>query len=46
MNGEKTEFILYGSRQQLKKCVTNTINVTGKVVDKTDCIKYLGCMAR
>ena len=42
MNGEKTEFILYGSRQQLKKCVTNNINVPGEVVDKTDCIKYLG----
>ena len=41
MNGEKMEFILYGSRQQLKKCVTNNINVTGEVVDKTDCIKYL-----
>ena len=26
MNGEKTEFILYGSRQQLKKSVTNNIN--------------------
>ena len=40
MNGEKTEFIIYGSRQQLKN-VTNNINVTGEVVDKTDCIKYL-----
>ena len=42
MNGEKTEFIIYGSRQQLKKFFTNNINVTGEVVDKTDCIKYLG----
>ena len=42
MNGEKTEFTLYGSRQQLKKSVTNNINVTGEVVDRTDCIKYLG----
>ena len=41
-NGEETEFIIYGSRQQLKKCVTNNINVTGAVVDKTDCINYLG----
>ena len=41
MNGEKTEFILYGSRQQLKKSVTNNINVTGEVVDRTHCIKYL-----
>ena len=42
MNREKTEFIIYGSRQQLKKCVTNNINVTGEEVEKTDCIKYLG----
>ena len=42
MNKVKTEFIIYGSRQQLKKCVTNNINVTREVVDKTDCIKYLG----
>ena len=34
MNGEKTELIIYGSRQQLKECVTNNINVTGEVVDK------------
>ena len=39
---EKTKFIIYGLRQQLKKCVTNNINVTGEVVDKTDFIKYLG----
>ena len=42
MNGDKTEFIIYGSRQQLKKCITNNINVTGDIGDKTDCIKYLG----
>ena len=42
MKGEKTEFILYGLRQQLKKSVTNNINVTGEVVDRTYCIKYLG----
>ena len=42
MNGEKMEFILYGSRQQLKKSITNNINVTGEVVDRTNCIKYLG----
>ena len=42
MNGEKMEFILYGLGQQLKKSVTNNINVTGEVVDRTNCIKYLG----
>ena len=26
----------------LKKSVTNNINVTGEVVDRTYCIKYLG----
>ena len=42
MNGVKIEFILYGLRQQLKKSLTNNINVTGEVVDRTHCIKYLG----
>ena len=42
MNGGKTKFIIYGSREQFKKCVTNNMNVTGEVIDKTDCIKYLG----
>ena len=41
MNGENTKFILYGLRQQLKNSVTNNINVTGELVDRTDCIKYL-----
>ena len=42
MNGDKIEFIIYSSRQQLKKCAINNINVTGEIVDKTDCTKYLG----
>ena len=41
IKGDKTEFIIYSSRQQLKKCVTNNFNVTGEVVDITDCIKCL-----
>ena len=42
MNGEKTEFINIWLKTTTQKCVTNNINVTGEVVDKTDCIKYLG----
>ena len=29
MNSSKTEFILFGSRGQLQKCTTNSINVNG-----------------
>ena len=27
MNASKTEFIMFGSRQQLDKCVTSSINI-------------------
>ena len=42
MNASKTEFILFGSRQQLEKCMTNQIEVDGEYVTQTDHIKYLG----
>ena len=42
MNDGKTEFILYGSRQQLLKCETTLINVNGNNIKREECIKYLG----
>ena len=42
MNDWKTEFILYGSRQQLLKCETISININGNSIKRADCIKYLG----
>ena len=42
MNESKTELILFGSRHQLKKCKTNQTNINGKIVKKSNIIKYLG----
>ena len=42
MNESKTEFILFGSSRQLQKCNTNTLNVNGTDVSRSDTIKYLG----
>ena len=42
MNPDKTEFIMYGSRQQLTKCSTTSITVAGVEVQRASCIKYLG----
>ena len=44
MNSSKTEFILFGSRGQLQKCTTNSINVNGVEVKQGSCIRYLGTL--
>ena len=41
MNDGKTEFILYGSRQQLMKCKTTSKKVNGNSIERAECIKYL-----
>ena len=42
MNPDKTEIILFGSYQQLTKVETSALNICGKIVDKSQCIQYLG----
>ena len=42
LNPDKTEFILFGSRQQLNKCKSKEISVVDAVVGWSNCIKYLG----
>ena len=42
MNNAKTEFILFGSRQQLRKCTTKSLSANGKEISCSDFIKYLG----
>ena len=43
MNQSKTEFIIFGSRQQVKKCVSDSLDVNGVRVPRSDQkIKYLG----
>jgi hypothetical protein len=42
MNPTKTEFILFGNKHQLNKCITQHLNVNGTDIARTTCIKYLG----
>ena len=42
MNPAKTEFIYFGHHLQLRKCSEENINVAGDMVERSDCIKYLG----
>ena len=44
MNSGKTEFILFGSKNNLAKCETTFINVNGDIDNRTSCIKYLGAL--
>ena len=42
MNNAKTEFILFGSRQQLKMCLTKNLSANGEEISQSKGIKYLG----
>ena len=42
LNNAKTELNLFGSRQTLSKCITNSININGHEVNRSGTIKYLG----
>ena len=45
MNSSKTELLLVGSRQQLSRCTTESIQVNGETVICNKSIKYLGALA-
>ena len=42
MNTTKMEFIVFGSKQQLKKVEVTSINVNGDSIPRSEVIKYLG----
>ena len=42
MNTEKTEFIIFGSGQNLPKCSTKNINICGDMVEHSNKIRLLG----
>ena len=44
MNGSKTEFIMFGHRKQLQKCITSSINIDGDSVNRLHIVKYLGAL--
>ena len=41
VNDGKTEFIMFGSKVELAKCITNSININGTKVQRSEVIKYL-----
>ena len=41
LNESKTEFIYFGSRQQLSKCSRNTTKVINKTIDRCSTVRYL-----
>ena len=42
LNESKTEFIYFSSRQQLKKCTFDRININNEPIQRSDTVKYLG----
>ena len=42
MNTAKTEFIMFGSKKQLDKCTSKSININGDEIRSENCIRYLG----
>ena len=42
MNDDKTEFIIFSSRQLAKKIDTDCLNMNGTIIQKSEVIRYLG----
>ena len=42
MNPDKTEYIVFGSKQQLNKIKSQNIMAVDKIIPRSGCIKYLG----
>ena len=42
MNPDKTEFIYFGFRTQISKCLINSIDVVGNEIERSGVIRYLG----
>ncbi len=42
MNNSKTEFLMFGSRKQLDKCVTESLVIINDSIPKQKFIHYLG----
>ena len=44
LNPSKTEFIYFGHRLQLRKCMEDSINMTGDTIQRSHSIRYLGAI--
>ena len=42
LNPEKTEFIMFGNRNQQDKCKTSHVTISGSIIPKSPSVKYLG----
>ena len=42
LNESKTKFIYFGSKQQLKKCTVDKININSETIQRSDTVKCLG----
>ena len=42
LNPDKTEFIMYGYKNQLDKCNTSHVTVSGSTIPRSPSVKYLG----
>ena len=42
LNPDKTEFIMFGYRNQLDKCKTSYVTISGSTIPKSPSVKYLG----
>ena len=42
LNPDKTEFIFFGYRNQLDKCKTSYVTISGSTIPKSPSVKYLG----
>ena len=44
LNLDKTEFMYFGTTQQLKKCLINSIDVNGNQITRLEIVRYLGVL--
>ena len=42
LNPDKTEFIMFGNGNQLNKCNTGHVTISGSIIPKSPSVKYLG----
>ena len=42
LNPDKTEFIMFGYRSQLVKCVTNSVSISDSAIPRSPSVRYLG----
>ncbi len=44
LNPDKTDFILFGSRPQLRKCISQNITISGATIKRSPVVKHLGVL--